>query len=136
VYITLSLHDALPILHRNFADKSDFENYSTVRLDTFHQLLYPNTYFGWLSVVPRVGFRETYYDQTRDLGKTIFTPSGNPLVPEFLLPDPTLAMPLQRGGDKLRTIFNAGAEASFKISRTWENIESRTFGLDGLLHVI
>ncbi len=123
-------------LHRNFADKSDFENYSTVRLDTFHQLLYPNTYFGWLSIVPRVGFRETYYDQTRDLGKTIFTPDPNPLVPEFLLPDPTLAMPLQRGGDKLRTIFNTGAEASFKISRTWENVESRAFGLDGLLHVI
>jgi hypothetical protein len=123
-------------LHRNFADKSEFENYSTVRVDTFHQLLYPNTYFGWLSVVPRVGVRETYYDQTRDLGKTIFTPDPNPLVPEFLLPDPTLAMPLQRGGDKLRTIFNAGAEASFKISRTWENVESRAFGLDGLLHVI
>ena len=123
-------------LHRNFADKSDFENYSTVRLDTFHQLLYPNTYFGWLSIVPRAGFRETYYDQTRDLGKTIFTPDPNPLVPEFLLPDPTLAMPLQRGGDKLRTIFNTGAEASFKISRTWENAESRSLGLDGLLHVI
>ncbi len=123
-------------LHRKFADQSDFEDYSTVRLDTFHQLLYPNTYFGWLSVVPRVGFRETYYDQTRDLGKTIFTPDPNPLVPEFLLPDPTLAMPLQRGGDKLRTIFNAGTEASFKISRTWENVESRAFGLDGLLHVI
>ena len=28
----------------------------------------PNTYFGWLSVVPRVGFRGTYYDETRDLG--------------------------------------------------------------------
>ena len=123
-------------LHRNFADKSEFENYSTVRIDTFHQLLYPNTYFGWLSIVPRVGFRETYYDQTRDLGKTIFTPSGNPLVPDFLLPDPTLAMPLERGGDKLRTVFNTGAEASFKISRTWEDAESRALGLDGLLHVI
>ncbi|MEY2542958.1 MAG: LPS-assembly protein [Verrucomicrobiota bacterium] len=123
-------------LHRNFADGSGFQNYSTVRVDTFHQLLYPNTYFGWLSIVPRAGVRETYYDQTRDLGKTIFTPDPNPLVPEFLLPDPTLAMPLQRGGDKLRTILNTGAEASFKISRSWENVESRAFGLDGLLHVI
>jgi len=123
-------------LHRRFADRSDFEDYGTVRVDSFHQLLYPNTYFGWLSVVPRVGFRETYYDQTRDLGKTIFTPDPNPLVPEFLLPDPTLAMPLQKGGDKLRTVFNAGAEGSFKLSRTWEDVESRALGLDGLLHVI
>ena len=123
-------------LHRNFPDGSGFEDYSTTRLDTFHQLLYPNTYFGWLSIVPRVGFRGTYYDETRDLGKTLFTPDTNPLVPEFLLPDPTLAMPIEKGGDKFRTVFNTGVEASFKLSRAWENVQSRAFGLDGLLHVI
>src|SRR3984893_8090226 len=37
-------------LHRNFASGSDFEDYSTIRADTFHQLTYPNTYFGWLSI--------------------------------------------------------------------------------------
>jgi hypothetical protein len=123
-------------LHRNFASGSDFEDYSTIRADTFHQLTYPNTYFGWLSIVPRVGFRATYYDETRDLGKTLFTPSNNPLVPEFLLPDPTLEMPIQKGGDKVRTAFNTGAEASFKVSRTWEDVQSRVLGLDGVLHVI
>ncbi len=123
-------------LHRNFANGSGFRNYGTTRVDTFHQLLYPNTYFGWLSIVPRVGFRGTYYDQTRDLGKTIFTPDSDPLVPDFLLPDPTLAMPFERGGDKFRTVFNTGGEASFKLSRTWDDAESRLLGLDGLLHVI
>src|SRR5207302_9226742 len=84
-------------LHRNFGDtavplpapspsptpgtKTRFEDYSALRIDTFHQLLYPNTYFGWLSIVPRVGFRATYYDETRDLGKTIFDPDTNPLIP-------------------------------------------------------
>ncbi len=123
-------------LHRAFADGSGFQDYRSTRFDTFHQLLYPNTYFGWLSIVPRAGFRETYYGETRDLSKTIFTPSDNPLVPNFLLPDPTLAMPLVEGGDKWRTTFNTGAEASFKISRTWDQAESRAVGLDGLLHVI
>jgi len=123
-------------LHRNFADGSGFENYSTVRLDTFHQLVYPNTYFGWLSVVPRVGFRETYYGETRDLGKTLFTPSDNPLVPDFLLPDPTVTMPLKDGGNTYRTVVNAGVEASFKMSREWEDVQSRVLGLDGLRHII
>ena len=123
-------------LRRQFPQGSGFQNYGSTRLDTFHQLLYPNTYFGWLSVVPRVGFRGTYYGETRDLGTTIFTPNPNPLVPEFLLPNPTLANPIDFGGDTFRTVFNAGAEASFKISRTWENVQSRAFGLDGLLHVI
>lgn len=123
-------------LHRNFARNSGFEDYGTWRVDSFHQLLYPNTYFGWLSIVPRVGFRATYYNQTRDLGKTIFTPSDNPFIPTFILPDPTAAEPLHLDGDATRTLFNAGVEASFKVSREWEDAQSRTFGLDGLRHVI
>jgi LPS-assembly protein len=123
-------------LHRSFAEGSGFENYGTDRVDTFHQLLYPNTYFGWLSVVPRAGFRATYYDKTRDLGQTVFNTSGDPLVPDFILPDPTPTNPIVDAGSGVRTVFNTGAEASFKLSRTWEDVSSRTLGLDGLLHVI
>jgi len=123
-------------LHLQFPDDSGFENYNTIRFDTFHQLTYPNTYFGWLSIVPRVGFRGTYYGKTWDLGSTTFVPPSNPLVPDFILPPPTLANQVQFDGDTFRTVFNTGAEASFKISRAWENVQSRAFGLDGLLHVI
>jgi len=123
-------------LSLQFPQGAGFENYGTVRLDTFHQLLYPNTYFGWLSIVPRVGFRGTYYGKTWDLGSTVFVPPSNPLVPDFILPPPTLANPVKFDGDTFRTVFDTGAEASFKISRTWENVQSRALGLDGLMHVI
>ena len=123
-------------LRRQFEADSGFQNYGTLRLDSFHQLLYPNTYFGWLSVVPRAGFRATYYDETRDLGKTIFAPNPNPYIPDFFLPDPTLAEPIQKGGNIVRTIFNAGVESSFKISREWEDAQSRSLGLDGLRHIV
>ena len=123
-------------LQLQFPQGSGFENYGTVRFDTFHQLTYPNTYFGWLSVVPRVGFRGTYYGKTWDLGTTTFVPPSNPLVPDFILPPPTLANPVEFDGDTFRTVFDTGAEASFKISRKWENVQSRAFGLDGLMHVI
>lgn len=123
-------------LQLQFPDGSGLKNYGTERFDTFHQLTYPNTYFGWLSIVPRVGFRGTYYGKTWDLGSTVFAPPSNPLVPNFILPPPTLANPINFGGDTFRTVFNTGAEASFKISRTWENVQSRAFGLDGLMHVI
>jgi hypothetical protein len=63
-------------------------------------------------------------------------PPSNPLVPDFILPPPTSAHPVQFDGDAFRTVFDTGAEASFKISRTWENVQSRAFGLDGLMHVI
>ena len=120
-------------LHRNFASGSGFDDYESWRVDTFHQFLYPNTYFGWLSIVPRAGFRATYYSETRDLGKTLFTPSSDPLIPDFIVPDNT---PLHLDGDTTRTVFNAGVEASFKISRAWEEVQSSALGLDGLRHVI
>ncbi len=123
-------------LRLQFPQDSGFENYGTYRFDTFHQLTYPNTYFGWLSIVPRVGYRGTYYGKTWDLGSTIFVPPSNPLEPNFILPPPTLANPVKFDGDTFRSVFDTGAEASFKMSRKWEDVQSRTFGLDGLMHVI
>ncbi|HSS15410.1 MAG TPA: hypothetical protein VLQ29_00330 [Candidatus Dormibacteraeota bacterium] len=123
-------------LRLQFPEGSGFQNYGTDRLDTFHQLTFPNTYFGWLSIVPRVGYRGTYYGKTFDLGSTTFIPPSNPLVPDFILPPPTLANPVKFDGDTFRSVFDTGAEASFKISRSWENVQSRAFGLDGLMHVI
>jgi len=123
-------------LHRSFAENSGFENYGTTRFDTFHQLLYPNTYFGWLSIVPRAGFRATYYDKTRDLGRTLFNTSDDPLIPNFILPDPTPTNPIVDAGSDVRTVFDTGVEASFKISRSWDEVANRSLGLDGLLHVM
>ncbi|HZE13125.1 MAG TPA: LPS assembly protein LptD, partial [Chthoniobacterales bacterium] len=120
-------------LHRSFPDGSTNDDYRSLRLDTFHQFTFPNTYFGWLSVVPRVGFRATYYDTTRDLTQTMFTRSTDPLIPNFIVPDDT---PLFKAGDKLRTVFNGGVEASFKLTKTWDGVQSNFLGLDGLKHVI
>ncbi len=123
-------------LRLQFPDGSGFKNYGTDRFDTFHQLTFPNTYFGWLSIVPRVGYRGTYYGKTWDLGSTVFVPPSDPLVPDFILPPPTNANPIKFDGDTFRSVFDTGAEASFKISRKWEDVQSRAFGLDGLMHVI
>lgn len=112
------------------------QDYDTFRFDSFHQFLYPHTYFGWLSIVPRAGVRATYYNETRDLSNVFLQPSDNSLVPDFLIDPPTAATPLLPGGDRLRTVVNAGVEASFKISRTWESAQNRFLGLDGLRHII
>ena len=53
-------------LRLDFPAGSIYEDYGAFRIDSFHQLTYPNTYFGWLALVPRVGFRETYYSQTQN----------------------------------------------------------------------
>ena len=129
-------------LHRSYKVGSPLDDYRTLRLDSFHQFTLPTTWFGWLSVVPRVGLRATYYDQTRDLGRTVVPHSTNPFIPDFLNIDfievngQTVAQPVYLAGNKLRTVFNGGVESSFKITRTWEGAQSNALGLDGLKHVI
>lgn len=127
---------SLANLRRNFPEGAFAQDYQALRLDTFHQLSYPNTYFGWLSVVPRIGFRASYYSESRDTSNDFFEASPNPFIPIFTRPIPTAANPLPEGGELVRTVVNAGVEASFKISRTWENAQSRRIGLDGLRHIM
>jgi LPS-assembly protein len=113
-------------LRREFQTDSPNPNYSSFRFDTFHQFTYPKTYFGWLSIVPRVGFRATYYERTGQfvqadsLFDNTFPPVGT----------------VNNEGAGTRFLFNAGAEASFKLSRPYEGVQIRWLGLDGLRHVI
>jgi len=53
---------------RAFPDGSILPDYEATRFDTFHQISYPKTYFGWLSLIPKVGVRGTYYSRT---GRTV-----------------------------------------------------------------
>jgi LPS-assembly protein len=122
------------LLHRAFVKQVGIENldiqngalnpdYSNFRIDTFHQLLFPHTYFGFLSVVPSVGIRGTYYNRT---GSFVESDITNPL-PRGILTE---------AGARFRFIVNAGVEASFKLSRAYEGVQERWLGLDGLRHVI
>src|SRR5207249_7570854 len=52
------------------------------------------------------------------------------------LSDPTKGLPLVYGDSETHTLVNAGVEASFKISRAWEEAQNSAIGLDGLRHVI
>jgi LPS-assembly protein len=97
----------------------DYDLHSTVRLDTFHQLSLPKLLGGWLSVVPKVGLRLTHY------GTSSATPDRRPGDPLF-----------QEGDSLNRHVFNAGLETSFKLTRTFESVQNRTWGLDGLRHVL
>jgi LPS-assembly protein len=42
------------------------EDYDSARFDSFHELSYPKKYFGWLTIVPRLGLRGTYYTEAVD----------------------------------------------------------------------
>lgn len=79
------------------------------RFHTYHELLYPKTYLGWLNVTPRIGAGVTSYASI----------DGSPTGLENFT----------------RGIFHLGLDVSFKLTRTWSDVQSQTFGLNGLRHV-
>ena len=88
----------------------DTNRFAAFRADTFHQLVIPWTMFGWLNLAPRAGARYTYYGES----------SGPGFMSE----------------EQERTVFNTGAEASFKASRTWAGSRSKFFQIDGMRHIV
>lgn len=80
------------------------------RLHTYHEFLYPKTFFGWLNVVPRVGAGITQYEGIDN------SPTG---LENFTKP-----------------ILHAGLDVSFKLTKSWSDLQKPSLGLDGLRHVL
>jgi LPS-assembly protein len=153
-------------LERTFDSASPLPEYDAFRIDSFHQLTYPRTYFDWLSVVPRLGFRATYYSASAPPNSAAYNLQNtadetaletlialNPATLESQIaqnpPDPTAAAELtarnallksiaafKPGGGLVRPVVDAGVEVSFKLTRIYEKVEDRDFGLDRLQHII
>ncbi|CAF0689337.1 LPS-assembly protein LptD [Candidatus Methylacidithermus pantelleriae] len=108
----------LPQFGPNWLANGLVHDYSAYRWDTFHELVYPGQYFGWLSFAPRVGVEGTFWQEN--------------FVGDLPFGEPAGAGHLSRG----RLLFVAGADASFKVSRTWLDAQDKALGIDGLRHVI
>lgn len=89
---------------------TDPNRFSATRGDTFHQILLPWTFFGWLNITPRAGGRFTYYGEADGPGANTF--------------------------EEERGVFNTGAEVSFKASRTWAGVANKFWELDGVRHIV
>ena len=140
-------------LKRAFSDEQSFgetgfSNYEAFRFDTFHQLTAPTQLFGWLNINPRAGFRVTYYSESGSFFESEEAPlteidpdSGELMVlqaPERAGQSPLNAPTndLETNGPVLRPVVNLGLEVSTKFSRSYEKIQSRALGIDGLRHVM
>lgn len=124
---------------RNFAKGSRFPDYDVTRADSFHQLLYPQTYNGWLSFIPKVGLRGTYYSDTGRIETETTETTLETLLDDGTTQTQTISSSMERlreGGSTFRGVANAGFESSFKFSREFDAVQSRTWGLDGLRHIV
>jgi LPS-assembly protein len=85
-------------------------NGSSLRVDTFHQISSPQMLFGWLSFVPRAGARYTYYERAPNTASD--------------------------SNDVSRFVADLGSDVSFKLTRTWADVQNKPLGVDGLRHII
>jgi LPS-assembly protein len=85
-------------------------DFAAARADTYHQLVLPETFFGWLNITPRVGGRFGYYSRATGPGATT--------------------------AEEYRGVFNTGAELTFKASRLWPGVESELLDVHGLRHIV
>lgn len=144
--------NTLGYLHRSFDNATPLPEYSTVRADTFHQFSLPETYFGWLNFDPRIGLRGTYYSRSAPSNTSAYALQfANDTNAQSILDTTTTSTDLQlknaqdlrnqiaafkTEGDIVRPVLNAGFDLSFKLSRVYDDVESRTFGLDRLQHIV
>lgn len=100
---------SLAYLRRRFAYDQQ-PSYEAFRADTFHQVLLPQTFFGWLNVTPRAGGRFTHYGETEGSGVSLASAD--------------------------RGVFNTGAEVSSKLARVWPGTQNRLLDVRGLRHIL
>ena len=106
--------NTLSYLDRVYPEGSDREDYDAFRYDSANMLYWPTRHFGFLSLIPRAGYRGTYYSKTletlvvtnvvavtNELGETV----GTTNVVETSVFD---------GSAVWRSLPEVGLESSFK----------------------
>lgn len=107
-------------LQKNWeSNLSNEQDYAAGRFDTAHMLYYPTKQLGFLNIIPRAGWRGTYYSKTKEdyTNVTVVTTAstnGPPVVT-------TNSEVLFRDADaQFRSLPELGLETSFKSFKVWE----------------
>jgi lipopolysaccharide assembly outer membrane protein LptD (OstA) len=114
----------------------DINDYETVRFDSLHMFYYPFKVSA-INLIPRAGFRVTAYSKTSKQGidqkqlNTYFTVDS-----PFTDPAGGIVNYDSKGHSDVRFAAELGIEANTKIYRTWNDIKSAFWSIDGIRHVM
>ncbi len=98
---------------------SNLVNYAAGRFDTDHTIYYPTKQFGFLNIIPRAGWRGTYYSKTKEdyTNITYSTRLDTNKQPVITSTTNVLARELNA---QMRSVYKLGLETSFKAFKVWE----------------
>lgn len=126
--------NAASFLEKEFAEKSDEDSYDAFRVDSAHKVFYPTKHLGFLNVIPRAGYRGTYYSKTYEYTTVtnLVTVTDTNGVKSTTNEVVSLADDL---GADLRNLYELGFETSFKsfgvLNNDWLSRDDQ-----GLRHVV
>jgi len=108
-------------LERVWPEDSGDEDYSAFRLDTSHLLYQPRQLDGWLNVIPRVGYRATYYTEAPAYvdTETVTTESVTTAGVTNMVTTTNIVTSQVAGDAVLRHVFELGSEVSYKAFNTF-----------------
>ncbi len=121
------------VLERAFpSELSEDDDYDAIRFDSRHLVLYPTRTFGFLNLIPRAGYRMTYYSDTRDQQTVtnVVTVTDTNGVSSLSTNIETATLEL---GSDIRNVYELGLESSFKAFKVLHD-RPIPFG-KGLRHV-
>jgi lipopolysaccharide assembly outer membrane protein LptD (OstA) len=135
---------AASFLQKVYAATSESEDYSAFRFDSSHYVYYSTRQFGFLNIIPRVGYRGTYYSATAETLQettvaTVVTTNyvasggGSNAVVSTETQTNTASQTIS-GPGKYRSLVEVGVEVSFKAFRTWDTATNSW--LNGFRHII
>jgi len=125
--------NAASYLERVYPEGSTTEDYDSFRFDTDHMLYYPLRVGGFLNIIPRAGYRGTFYSSTLSTTITTNTLLQTPTnAPAFTTNQ--ILTTVNDEGAAVRSIPKLGWEGSFKAFKTRNDVLILGDG-DGLRHV-
>ena len=106
--------NAFGYLGRVYPDGSAEERYNAFRFDTKHVVYWPTRHFGFLSLIPRAGYRGTYYSKTYHSAYVTNVVVVTNELGEIVGTTNEVTQLLADGESVWRSLPEVGAESSFK----------------------
>ncbi|MFH0908553.1 MAG: LPS export ABC transporter periplasmic protein LptC, partial [bacterium] len=126
--------NAASFLKKEYADQSDEESYDAFRVDSGHKVFYPTKHFGFLNVIPRAGYRGTYYSKTFEYNTITNLTTVTDTNGLSITTNEVVTMADDTGSD-IRSLYELGFETSFKsfgvLNNDWISRDDQ-----GLRHVV
>jgi LPS-assembly protein len=120
-------------LEAEIADQLMQQDFDSGRVDSDNTLFLYTRHFGWLNVIPRVGYAGTYYSNSPD-PRTVTSVSTTTNELGEIVTTETSATGFVDGSSETRSAFQLGLETSYKAFQVLHS-DQRGFDM-GLRHVV